>query len=102
MWTTVSTEELVPVDHPLRRMRLIVNDALNALSPRFSKLYSHLGRPSIAPEKLLRAMLLQAFYSIRSERMLIEQLRYNMLFRWFVGLSIDDTILGCDDLHEKS
>ncbi len=92
MWTTVSTEELVPADHPLRSMRAIVNDALSALSPRFSRIYSRLGRPSIAPEKLLRAMLLQVFYSIRSERMLIEQLRYNMLFRWFVGLSIDDPV----------
>jgi hypothetical protein len=92
MWTTVSTEDLVPSDHPLRSLRVIVNDALNALSPRFSKIYSKVGRPSIAPEKLLRAMLLQVFYSIRSERMLVEQLRYNMLFRWFVGLSIDDPV----------
>jgi transposase len=92
MWTTVSTEELVPDDHPLRPMRFIVNEALTALSPRFSRIYSRFGRPSIAPEKLLRAMLLQVFYSIRSERMLIEQLRYNMLFRWFVGLSIDDPV----------
>ncbi len=92
MWTTVSTEDLVPADHPLRPMRVIVNDALNVLSPRFSKIYSRLGRPSVAPEKLLRAMLLQVLYSVRSERMLIEQLRYNMLFRWFVGLSIDDPV----------
>lgn len=92
IWTTDSTEELVPPDHPLRQLRVSVNDALRALSPQFAKLYSPIGRPSIAPEKLLRAMLLQIFYSIRSERMLVEQLRYDMLFRWFVGLSIDDPV----------
>jgi transposase len=92
MWTTVSTEELVPADHPLRATRLMVDAALRELSPIFAKLYSPVGRPSIAPEKQLRAMLLQMFYTIRSERMLMEQLQYNMLFRWFVGLSIDDQV----------
>jgi len=69
-----------------------VNEALDALSPRFDELYAQDGRPSIAPEQLLRALLLQAFYSIRSERQLMEQLNYNLLFRWFVGLSVDDPV----------
>lgn len=92
MWTSVSTEELVPADHPLRTMRVMVNAALDELNPVFAKLYSPLGRPSIAPEKQLRALLLQVLYSIRSQRLLMEQLRYNMLFRWFVGLSIDEPV----------
>ena len=77
---------------PLRPIRAIVDDALGALSGEFEVLYSHLGRPSIPPERLLRALLLQAFYSVRSERLLIEQLDYNLLFRWFVGLGIDDPV----------
>jgi transposase len=76
----------------VRAIREIVNEALAALSPRFEKLYAQSGRPSIPPEKLLRALLLQAFYSVRSERQLIEQLDYNLLFRWFVGLSLDATV----------
>jgi transposase len=92
MWTTVSTEDLVPKDHPLRAIRAMVNAALDELSPAFAKMYSPIGRPSIAPEKQLRAILLQMFYSVRSERMLMEQLQYNMLFRWFVGLSIDEPV----------
>lgn len=92
MWTTLSPEDTVPADHPLRPIRKMVNEVLASLSPAFSKLYSKRGRPSIAPEKLLRAVLLQAFFSIRSETLLVEQLRYNMLFRWFVGLGMDDTI----------
>ena len=92
MWTTVSTEELVPPDHPLRAIRVMVNAALDELSPAFAKLYSPYGRPSIAPEKQLRALLLQMLYTVRSERQLIEQLQYNMLFRWFVGLSIEDAV----------
>lgn len=92
IWTTVSTEELVPADHPLRKIRVMVNAALSDLSPTFGKLYSPIGRPSIAPEKQLRAILLQMLYTIRSERMLMEQLQYNMLFRWFVGLSIDEPV----------
>ncbi len=85
----VSCEARVPADHPLRAIRAIVDEALADLSPEFERIYSKLGRPSIAPEKLLRALLLQAFYSIRSERQLMEQLDYNLLFRWFVGLSMD-------------
>jgi transposase len=85
----VSCEARVPVDHPLRIIRAIVDDALEALSAEFNALYAATGRPSVPPEKLLRALLLQAFYSVRSERQLMEQLGYNLLFRWFVGLAID-------------
>ena len=89
LFSYVSCEARVAKDHPLRAVREIVNAALAALSPEFEKLYAGLGRPSIAPEKLLRALLLQAFYSVRSERQLMEQLDYNLLFRWFVGLGMD-------------
>ena len=89
LFSYVDLEARVPVDHPLRAIRVLVDEALAALSADFEQLYSHTGRPSIAPEKLLRALLLQAFYSIRSERQLMEQLDYNLLFRWFVGLSVD-------------
>lgn len=89
LFSYVSCERRVPLDHPLRPIRKIVDEALVALSPEFEKLYAKLGRASIAPEKLLRALLLQAFYSVRSERQLMEQLDYNLLFRWFIGLSLD-------------
>jgi transposase len=79
----------VPADHPLRLIRAVVDEALEVLSAAFDELYARVGRPGIAPEKLLRSLLLQAFYSIRSERQLMEQLDYNLLFRWFVGLSLD-------------
>jgi transposase len=92
LFSYVDLEARVPADHPLRPIRAIVDEALGALSGEFEALYSHLGRPSIAPERLLRALLLQAFYSVRSERLLIEQLDYNLLFRWFVGLGIDDAV----------
>jgi transposase len=92
LFSYVDLEARVPADHPLRPIRAIVEDALSALSGAFAALYSHLGRPSIAPERLLRALLLQAFYSVRSERLLMEQLDYNLLFRWFVGLGIDDPV----------
>src|SRR5947208_3871968 len=92
LFSYVSCEARVPVDHPLRAIREIVNEALAALSPEFEKLYAKSGRPSIPPEKLLRALLLQAFYSGRSERQLMEQLDYNLLFRWFVGLSLDAAV----------
>jgi len=88
----VSPEQRVPKDHPLRPIRAMVNKTLSELSPVFSKLYSHTGRPSIPPEMLLRATLLQILYSIRSERLLVEQIDYNILFRWFVGLSMDDLV----------
>lgn len=89
LFSYVSCEARVPATHPLRAIRAITDEALEVLSPEFEKLYSKVGRPSIAPEKLLRALLLQAFYSIRSERQLMEQLDYNLLFRWFVGLAMD-------------
>ncbi len=89
LFSYVDLEARVPADHPLRAIRALVDEALAALSGDFALLYSKTGRPSIAPEKLLRAPLLQAFYTIRSERQLMEQLDYNLLFRWFVGLSMD-------------
>jgi transposase len=92
MFSYISPEKRVPPDHPLRRLRTMVDAALEEMSPQFARLYSHYGRPSIAPEKLLRALLLQVLYSVRSERLLMEQLGYNLLFRWFVGLSLDDAV----------
>jgi transposase len=92
VFSYVSPEQRVPQEHPLRPIRAMADEALRHLQPRFSKLYSSTGRPSIAPEKLLRALLLQVLYSVRSERMLMEQLDYNLLFRWFVGLNMDDAI----------
>ncbi len=82
-------EAMVPQDHPLRVIRPLVNAALERLSPDFDQIYAPIGRPSIPPEQLLRALLLQAFFTIRSERALMEQLIYNIPFRWFVGLSIE-------------
>jgi len=92
MFSYVSAERRVPSDHPLRSIKRLVSKALEALSPRFDAIYSGEGRPSIPPEKLLRALLLQTLFSIRSERQLMEQLDYNLLFRWFVGLSIDNSV----------
>lgn len=92
LFSYVDLEARVPADHPLRAIRVLVNEALAAMGGDLSALYSGLGRPSIAPEKLLRAMLLQAFYSIRSERQLMERLEFDLLFRWFVGLGIDDPV----------
>jgi transposase len=90
MFSYVSLEDRVPRDHPLRAIRRITDRALERLSPQFGTLYVKFGRPSIPPERLLRALLLQALYTIRSERQLIEQIDFNLLFRWFVGLGIDD------------
>ena len=92
LFSYVDLEARVGKDHPLRTIRGIVNEALAALSGEFSALYSRVGRPSIPPEKLLRAMLLQAFYSIRSERQLMERLEFDLLFRWFVGIGVDDAV----------
>jgi transposase len=92
LFSYLSCEARVPQDHPLRPIRTIVDQALTMLSSAFDQLYSDIGRPSIPPEKLLRALLLQAFYSVRSERQLMEQLDYNLLFRWFVGLAMDAPI----------
>jgi transposase len=92
MFSYLSPEQRVPADHPLRPIRQMVDTVLKRLSPRFEAMYAEGGRPSIPPEKLLRALLLQCLYSVRSERMLMEQLDYNLLFRWFVGLNMDDPI----------
>src|SRR5215472_18311894 len=92
LFSYVDLEERVPKNHPLRLIRRIVNEVLAALDREFAELYAAEGRPSIAPERLLRALLLQAFYTIRSERQLMEQLHYNLLYRWFVGLGIDDPV----------
>src|SRR6188474_1815615 len=92
LFSYVDLEARVRGDHPLRTIRAIVNAALSDLSGDFTALYTDFGRPSIAPEKLLRAMLLQAFYGIRSERQLMERLEFDLLFRWFVGLGIDDPV----------
>jgi transposase len=89
LFSYVDLEARVAADHPLRAIRAIVDDALSGLSGELEALYSDLGRPSIPPERLLRALLLQAFYSVRSERLLMEQLDDNLLYRWFVGLGID-------------
>ena len=92
LFSYVSAEQRVPEDHPLRAIRRLVDDVLREMSPEFEDLYAKVGRPSVPPERLLRAQLLQIFYSIRSERLLMEQLDYNLLFRWFVGLEMDEPI----------
>jgi transposase len=92
LFSYLSPEQRVLADHPLRAVRRMTDAALSRLSARFADLYSAIGRPSVPPEKLLRALLLQILYSIRSERLLMEQLEYNLLFRWFVGLDMDDPV----------
>ncbi len=92
LFSYVDLEERVPANHPLRLVRRIVNDALASLDGEFSALYAKEGRPSIAPERLIRASLLQILFSVRSERQLMEQMDYNLMFRWFVGLGIDDPV----------
>ncbi len=95
LFTTVKLEDFVPANHPLRPIRQWVNEALAKMDTKFSAMYEadiKGGRPSIAPEKLMRAMLLQVLYSVRSERQLVEQIHYNLLFRWFVGLAIEDAV----------
>jgi transposase len=92
MWSYVSAEQRVPADHPLRPIKKMVDAALRDLSPLFDEMYSERGRPSIPPERLLCVQVLQALYSVRSERMLMEQLDYNMLFRWFCNLNLDDPV----------
>lgn len=92
MFSYVSLEQRVPVDHPLRAVRKLTDAVLGSLSAEFDVLYADSGRPSIAPEYILRALLLQVFYSVRSERLLVEQIDYNLLFRWFVGLGMDDSM----------
>src|SRR5712692_9433560 len=92
IFSYISSEKRVPQDHPLRRVRAMTDVALRRMSPEFDALYACIGRPSIPPERLLRALLVQALYSVRSERLLMEQLDYNLLFRWFVGMSMDERV----------
>jgi transposase len=92
IFSYVAPEARVPQDHPLRPIRAMTDRVLTELSPQFEKIYSRVGRPSIPPEMLLRALLLQVLYSVRSERLLMEQLDYNLLFRWFVGLNMDESV----------
>ena len=92
LFSYVRLEERIAADHPLRAIRALVEEVLGSMPGKFAALYSHTGRPSIPPEQLLKATLLQAFFTVRSERQLIEQIDYNMLFRWFVGLSMDDAV----------
>ena len=92
LFSYVDLEDRVPAKHPLRLIRRIVNEVLVALDGEFAKIYAASGRPSIPPERLLRALLLQAFYTIRSETQLMEQLHYNLLYRWFVGLGVDEPV----------
>src|SRR2546427_11140669 len=92
VFSYVSAEQRIAVDHPLRRILAMTDAALKELSAEFDGLYAAGGRPSIAPEKLLRALLLQVLYSRRSERLLMEEMNYNLLFRWFVGLEMDDAV----------
>ena len=92
MFSYSSPEERVPADHPLRPIREMSDRALKGLARTFNEIYSATGRPSIAPEKLLRALLLQVLYTVGSERLLMEQLEYNLLFRWFVGLNMDEPV----------
>ena len=92
VFSYISPEQRVRKDHPLRPIRTMVDDILKQLSPQFNKMYAKVGRPSIPPEQLLRAQLLQMLYSVRSERLLMEEMDYNILFRWFVGLNLDDAV----------
>ena len=92
LFSYVDLEARIPARHPLRKIRQVVNDALASLDAEFEALYTDFGRPSIAPERLIRASLIQILFSVRSERQLMEQMQYNLLFRWFVGLGIDDPV----------
>src|SRR5258708_31623223 len=102
VFSYISPEQRVRKDHPLRPIRAMVDKVLKQLSPGFTKMYSKVGRPSIPPEQLLRALLLQMLYSVRSERLLMEEIDYNILFRWFVGLNLDDAVWGCHGVHQES
>ena len=101
LFSYIRPEERIPADHPLREIRKLVREVLKELSHSFGKLYSQEGRPSIPPEQLLSALLLQVFYGLRSERQLMEQLNYNLLFRWFVGLSPDDPVWDATTFTKK-
>jgi transposase len=101
LFSYIAPEVRVPANHPLRAIRALVRDVLGELSHSLSRLYASEGRPSIPPEQLLSALLLQVFYGIRSERQLMEQLDYNLLYRWFVGLTRRPGV-GPDRIHEES
>ena len=101
LFSYVDLEKRVRLDHPMRAIQVLTDSALETLSGDFAALYSGLGRPSIAPEMLLRAMLLQAFYSVRSERQLMERLEFDLLFRWFVGARYERSGMGSLDLFEE-
>ena len=101
MFSYLSPEQRVRPDHPLRAIRRMTDEVLAALSPRFTKMYSDIGRPSIPPEQLLRALLLQSLYTVRSERLLMEEIDYSVLFRWFVGLGHGRADLVADDLQQE-
>ena len=92
MFSYLSPEARVRKDHPLRAIRMMVDEVLQQLSRRFDAMYAKVGRPSIPPEQLLRAQLLQMLYSIRSERLLMEEIDYSLLFRWFVGMNLDEAV----------
>mgnify|MGYP000945009951 FL=1 len=92
LFSYVNLDNRIPAKHPIRKLRLVVDIILSSMDAEFSSRYADTGRPSIPPEQLLRALLLQVMYSIRSERQLVEQLDYNLLYRWFVGLGVDDKI----------
>jgi transposase len=102
LFSFVDIDARIPAKHPLRAIRAIVNEALLSLDGEFAQLYERTGRESIAPERLLRASLLQAFYSVRSERQLMEQIDFNPLFRWFVGLGVDDPVWGTTRRSRKT
>src|SRR5215831_6287605 len=102
LYSYVSPEQRVPADHPLRAIRRMANTVLERLSPQLDALYSAVGRPSIPPEKLLRAWLLQVLYTLRSERLLMEELDYNLLFRWFCRLEHGRSRLGCHRVLQES
>jgi transposase len=92
MFSYLSPEQRVRADHPLRPIRAMVDEVLRGLSPEFDRMYAKEGRPSIAPEKLLRALIVQLLYSVRSERLLMEEIEYSILFRWFIGLNLDEKV----------
>ena len=94
LFSYVDLEARIPARHPLRKIRQVVNEALTSLDADFEALYTNFGRPSIAPERLIRASLIQILFSVRSERQLMAQMQYTLLFRWFVGLGIDDAVWG--------
>ena len=102
MFSYLSPEARVRKDHPPRAIRAMADQALENMSRRFDRMYAKTGRPSIPPEKLLRAQLIQMLYSVRSERLLMEEIDYSVLFRWFVGMNLDEPVLGCHRVHQES